>query len=202
MPILKKHWHQQPAGTVKWILKHRNRNEKPEWWIFLGKGERMPLKRYLWITHVGEIPKNCVIRFKDGNPARCILSNLECITKGENGKRNRSTDPMIYEKVKAFFKTEEGKKVAKARGEKTLNWWKTQTKERRQMVAMYAKKRIKDDPGALLTDKMVAYFLTTHRPDLREEVMKDKELINLKRSQIKLKRLCKTLSSPQSPEEK
>lgn len=162
----------------------------------------MPLKRYLWITHVGEIPKNCVIRFKDGNSARCILSNLECITKGENGARNRTDDPIIYEKAKAFFRTEEGKKVAEARGKKILNWWKTQGTKRRQMVAMAAKKLREDDLGALLTDKMVAYFLTTHRPDLREEVMKDKELINLKRSQIKLKRLCKTLSSQQNPEEK
>lgn len=199
---MKKHWYQQPAGTVKWIKKHPKRKEKPEWWIFLGKGERMPLKRYLWITHVGEIPKNHVIRFKDGNPARCILSNLECISRGENGSRNRTSDPMIYEKVKAFFKTEEGKKVAETRGDKLRKWWGTQTKESRRRVGMYTKNLRKNDPGALLTDKMVAYFLTTHRPDLREEVMKDKELINLKRSQIKLKRLCKTLSSQQSPEEK
>lgn len=198
---MKKHWHQQPAGTVKWILKHRNRNEKPEWWIFLGEGERMPLKRYLWLTHVGEIPKGYVIRYKDGNSKRCILSNLECVSRGENGNRNRPQGSIISEKNKAFYRTENGQKSKIERGEKIKKWWSTQPKERRQMVAKKSRELLKKDVGAFLTDKMVVYYLTTYRPDLREDVMKDKELINLKRTQIKLKRVCKTLSSPKNREE-
>lgn len=191
------HWHQQKPGTVKWILKHKCREEKPEYWIFLGKGQRMPLKRHLWQTHVGEIPKGYVIRYKDGNPRRCILSNLECITRGENGKRNRRNKPEIYEKIKAFFKTEKGKRVAKERAKKTLSWWATQGKERRNTLLEKSKKKRETHPDLFLTDKVIAFYLTTHKPDIRQEVLENKELINLKRTQIKLKKLCQTLHQDQ-----
>lgn len=76
------------TGTVLW---HEERGHNPaQYYIYLGKKKPMPLKRWLWKTWVGDLTKGFVIRFKDANPRRCVLSNLECIPRSEHAKRNHN----------------------------------------------------------------------------------------------------------------
>lgn len=188
---MKLHWKQHPIGTVKWLKKDDGRNKKYEYWIFLEKG-KIPLKRHLWSVHVGEIPKNCVIRYKDNNPRKCILSNLECITRAQNVRINVGDVETMKKRVKAFFQTEKGKEIAKIRGEKKKNWWAKQAEEKRMQLNNISKKMWEEDPlNTFLSDKTVAYFLTKNKPEIRQDVLDNKDLIKLKRAQIKLNRLCK-----------
>ena len=42
----------------------------------------------LWIEHYGPIPPGMLIVFKDRNPRHLAISNLECISRRENMRRN------------------------------------------------------------------------------------------------------------------
>lgn len=177
------HYKQQLAGTVRWIKKHPQRSEQPEYWIFLGKGMRMPLKRYLWIQHVGEIPIGYVIAYKDGNSKRCVLTNLECVPRAALAERNRSAK--AYEKLSAFFKTEAGKEVIKKRTKKIQAFWDS------EQGTELKKRRKESSPFITLTDGAVALYIAYHDPELRKTIIeKYPEIIELKRNILKIKRLC------------
>lgn len=53
-----------------------------------GKKNWMNKNRYLYETYIGEVPRNHVIVFKDGDNRNFDLDNLECISRGELLKRN------------------------------------------------------------------------------------------------------------------
>lgn len=44
--------------------------------------------RLIWEQNFGQIPKNHIVRFKDGNTMNLKIENLECISKNENAIRN------------------------------------------------------------------------------------------------------------------
>jgi hypothetical protein len=46
-------------------------------------------QRIIWIEANGEIPKDHLITFRDGNKQNFALENLECISKSENMRRNK-----------------------------------------------------------------------------------------------------------------
>ncbi|PIE50737.1 MAG: HNH endonuclease [Flavobacteriales bacterium] len=54
--------------------------------------------RWLWEKENGNIPKKHIICFKDGNTLNCVIENLECISMGENIRRNS------YNRVKEWNK--------------------------------------------------------------------------------------------------
>lgn len=68
----------------------RYHKKDKRWYLYirekLGKWEL--LHRHLYKKFVGEIPKNYVVAFKDGDSLNCITSNLELITRQENMQRN------------------------------------------------------------------------------------------------------------------
>ena len=57
------------------------------------------LHKYIWRQHHGEIPKDMLISFKDGNRLNCDIDNLMMLSKGENAtmakKGYRSHNPEI-----------------------------------------------------------------------------------------------------------
>jgi hypothetical protein len=84
-----------PAGTVAWLANYGGGNtHDAEWYIYQGKGHPIILKRYIWEQHRGKIPRGYVVRYKDDNPARCVLENLECISRKENAARNINREKM------------------------------------------------------------------------------------------------------------
>lgn len=187
---------QQPAGTCKWIKKHKNRpNEKPEWWIFLGKGERMPLRRYLWQTWIGPIPKGYNVCFVDNNSKRCLLSNLICIPNSEMAHRNRN-GIKIGVTMRAFWKTPEGKLTQRKRSKALLAFWrspegKARIAQRSEKISqMNAEDKI-DNPFRRLHDSIVAYYLSQD-PETQQYILENQpELIELKRTELLLKRAIK-----------
>lgn len=49
----------------------------------------VPIAQITWAKHHGPIPRGHLVRMKDSNPANCLdISNLECISKAENMRRN------------------------------------------------------------------------------------------------------------------
>lgn len=44
--------------------------------------------RLLWESIYGEVPKDYIVRFKDGNTLNLHITNLECIPRSENAIRN------------------------------------------------------------------------------------------------------------------
>lgn len=59
-------------------------------------GVRKLLHQHVWELSNGPIPPGHVLHFKDGNPARCALSNLELVPKGQMSARfnpERRTNP-------------------------------------------------------------------------------------------------------------
>jgi len=187
---------QQAAGTIKWIKKHKNRPaEKPEWWIFLGKGERMPLRRHLWLTWIGPIPKGHNIIFVDHNPRRCLLSNLECIPNGEMAKRNRNLIKMSLTNRNnwASPKGEERKKrhsLIMRKFFKSEQGIQTLAKRTELIKQMYAEGLI-NNPFRRLDDNIIAYYLSQD-PEMRQYILDNEpELIDLKRTQLLLNRAIK-----------
>ena len=57
-------------------------------YIRIEKAKFELMHRVIWQQHNGEIPKNHVVVFKDGNSLNCVIENLEMITMEENMKRN------------------------------------------------------------------------------------------------------------------
>lgn len=46
------------------------------------------LQRHVWEQHHGPIPPGNVIAFLDGDRTRCVIENLECISRAELARRN------------------------------------------------------------------------------------------------------------------
>jgi HNH endonuclease len=61
-------------------------------YIRISPGNWLELKNYLWVQHHGPIPKQHVVRFKNGKTMDVRIENLECISKAENARRNRNLD--------------------------------------------------------------------------------------------------------------
>jgi HNH endonuclease len=64
-------------------------NGKLQYWIRLGPCKWQQYSHYLWLKSGKEIPTGYVIAFKNNNPLKCTLNNLECITRNELLKRNK-----------------------------------------------------------------------------------------------------------------
>lgn len=85
---------------AEWMKDHRkykpgdvyikaNRKEKNNAYkyIVLDNCKHQLLQRHNWIKKYGEIPKDYVVWFKDGNSLNCDPDNLELVTYVEKGKR-------------------------------------------------------------------------------------------------------------------
>lgn len=87
----------QPANTLHdgaiTIRTDRDKNGRvfKYKYIRVAKGKWELYHRYVWKLLFGSIPLGNVIIFKDGDSMNCAIDNLECITKAENARRNRST---------------------------------------------------------------------------------------------------------------
>lgn len=57
--------------------------------VWIGANKRARRPRVIWEEQVGAIPSGYVIVHKDGDKHNDDLSNLECISRAENLKRNR-----------------------------------------------------------------------------------------------------------------
>lgn len=60
------------------------------WYLYIREsvGRWELLHRHMYRKFVGDIPKNYVVAFKDGNSLNCITSNLELLSMKENMQRN------------------------------------------------------------------------------------------------------------------
>lgn len=69
--------------------------------------------RLIWIYHYGEIPKDCVIDHKDGNPINNNIDNLQIATTRQNMVKQKSKpNPTGYVGIR---KTKSGKYQANIR---------------------------------------------------------------------------------------
>ncbi|GAB2549646.1 HNH endonuclease [Spirosoma aerophilum] len=184
---------QQAPGTIKWIKKHKNRPaEKPEWWIFLGKGERMPLRRYLWLTWIGPIPKGYNVIFVDHNPRRCVLSNLECIPNSEMAGRNRNLIKMSLTNRNTWA-SPKGEERRKRHSEIMRRFWQSDEGnrtlvKRSDLIRQMNAAGLINNPFRNLHDTVVAYYISQD-PEIKKILLEDRpDLIELKRTEILLKR--------------
>lgn len=106
--------------------------KRPYWWIRHSVGKWEHLHRHLWRQERGEIPKDMMVVFKDGNTLNCTIDNLQLLSKAENARRNSGS----------------------------IN----------------------------LPDGYVAALLSVRNPELRTELMKRPDLLELKRQSIQLNR--------------
>lgn len=53
------------------------------------KTDWIPIKNLVWETHNGKIPEGHIITVLDGDKTNLHISNLACITRGENAQLNR-----------------------------------------------------------------------------------------------------------------
>jgi hypothetical protein len=74
------------VGDITIRKNSRGHNYK---WICVGYNKWEQYHRHLWIQHKGPIPKDHIIRFKNGDSMDVQISNLECISKRENVMRNQ-----------------------------------------------------------------------------------------------------------------
>ena len=69
----------------------------------------IPLARYVWIRHNGNIPPRHCIRFKDNNPENCNIDNLMMISFSENSQMNanpqKSNETKQRKQYKSFFES-------------------------------------------------------------------------------------------------
>ena len=83
---------QKPKNTVHEENAIRERKDKRgvrQLYIKISDGNWQYLKRYVYEQHHGvKLTSKDVIRFKDGNPLNCDISNLELITKKDNMLKN------------------------------------------------------------------------------------------------------------------
>jgi|SRR5690606_37756245 len=75
--------------TDLYVSARYHRRDK-RWYLYIreGLGKWELLHRHMYRKFVGEIPKNYVVAFKDGNSLNCITSNLELLSMKENMERN------------------------------------------------------------------------------------------------------------------
>lgn len=75
-----------PVGEIR--LRKDSRNNRKYWHIFTGLRKPILLSHYIWQQHHGDIPKNMIIAFKDGDSLNCNIENLMMITRADNMRRN------------------------------------------------------------------------------------------------------------------
>lgn len=72
---------------------YRCKNGLGYMYIKVKAGEPMVLKhRWVWEQAHGPIPADCIITFRDGDSRNCSLSNLELISREEQGRRQVSSE--------------------------------------------------------------------------------------------------------------
>jgi len=59
-----------------------------------------PKHQVIWEAEHGQIPKNMIVRFKDGNKLNCTIDNLELINRQENLTLNKMDYNNLPEKLK------------------------------------------------------------------------------------------------------
>lgn len=89
-------------------------------WIKIEDSYWKLLHRHVWEQKFGEIPKDVIISFVDGDSLNCELSNLFMISKAENLQRNRELSAKYPPELKEVIKL--SKKL-----KKTIEKWQ-QTK--------------------------------------------------------------------------
>lgn len=78
----------KPIGTISTRLDKRS--GKTYQFIKTKDGKWIPLARYVWIRHNGNIPPKYYIRFIDGDTLNCKIDNLMMITYKEHAQMNRN----------------------------------------------------------------------------------------------------------------
>ena len=76
----------KPVGTISKRLDKRS--GKTYQYIKVEKHKWIPLARYVWIRHNGNIPPKHYIRFKDGDTLNCRIDNLVMLSYKEHAKLN------------------------------------------------------------------------------------------------------------------
>lgn len=66
-----------------------DKDGRPYKYIRVGLKKWIGYHVYRWEKFRGPVPKGMVIRFKDGNPLNCKLSNLELMTRGDHAIINK-----------------------------------------------------------------------------------------------------------------
>ena len=61
-------------------------------WIRVGENKWEQLHRYIWACAYGEIDKNLILVFRNGDKTDMRLDNLELITRREHARRNHNRD--------------------------------------------------------------------------------------------------------------
>lgn len=72
--------------------RYHSRDDRYYYFIRTAKNKWQLLQRYVWEQANGKIPKNMVIRLKNGDASDCRLSNLEMITRKEHLLKNNPID--------------------------------------------------------------------------------------------------------------
>lgn len=72
-------------------------------WIRTGFKQRELYHRYVWKQHNGEIPKDRIVSFIDGNSKNCDISNLQLISRADNMARNSINRYPVDLKSKIFL---------------------------------------------------------------------------------------------------
>jgi len=75
----------KPIGSIE---KRLDVKKRPYLWVKVSDSKWVLLHRHVWNQHHGEIPKDKIVTFKDGNAFNCDIQNLEVITRIENMQRN------------------------------------------------------------------------------------------------------------------
>lgn len=166
----------------------------PYYYVTYAPGKRKTLHRLNWEAAYGPIPKGRLLSFKDGNTLNCELSNLECVTRKDIADRNRRPET-CYESIKRFFKTPQGREVARKRGEKLSKQWKDGTFD---VEGRNKTLRERIDAGLIKpgmgtpADTHIAYWLAPKDPELRALILTHApELIDIKRHQLNLRKAIK-----------
>jgi hypothetical protein len=84
--------------------RHNRNNPKPYKYIRISLGKWQLYHQYRWEKFRGKVPPNHCLWFIDGNPMNCKLSNIECITRAENARRNKSQFDSYPKELKEVIK--------------------------------------------------------------------------------------------------
>ena len=97
----------KPIGTI--VSRLDNRVGRTYKFIKAENHKWIPLARYVWAKHNGNIPPRHCIRFKDGNPENCNIDNLMMISFSENSQMNanpqKSNETKQRKKYGSFFES-------------------------------------------------------------------------------------------------
>ena len=76
------------AGTIS--VRICSNTKKAYKWIKLPNGKSRRLHLHLWEKANGKLPRNKVLRFKDGNHLNCTLDNIICVSRAKIMKENQN----------------------------------------------------------------------------------------------------------------